>query len=260
MPELPEVEVLRRELLPLLEGKEITRVVIRDSRIVLPERRIVKETIVGVERWGKYLLLVFQEGDCLAFHLGMTGQLLVGERSIPHKHERVRFGLSSGEYLLFDDPRKFGKVLHFEEKEGLTASLGIDPFSPAYTFENFEVLCQGKKRLKDFLLDQRKVCGIGNIYASEILFRACLHPERRLSTLSEEEKRRLFETILQVLEEATEHKGTTIRDFRRSSGEEGNFQNFLLVYGKTKCPRCGGDICRIVIASRSTYFCPRCQK
>lgn len=259
VPELPEVEIVRRELAPLLEGAKIVGIEVRDPRILLPPEAVQGKRITKVSRWGKYLLLEFEEGGCLALHLGMTGQLFFEGDKPPLKYERVRFVLSSG-YLVFCDQRRFGKVLVCESKEGFLARLGVDPLSEAYTFEAFRALLQGKRRLKDFLLDQKKICGIGNIYASEILFRARLHPERPCEGLTEEEKRRLFLAIPQLLEEAIRRKGTTIRDFRLPGGEEGDFQNLLAVYGKSHCPSCGASIVRKVIASRSTYFCPHCQK
>lgn len=259
MPELPEVEVLRRELAPGLSGKKITGVSLNDPRLVLPRARIEGKRIHSLDRLGKYLLLPFQEGGILAIHLGMTGQLRLEGADPPVQHKRASFVLDSGAYLLFIDPRKFGNIAFFEKREILEGKLGIDPLSSNFTLSRFLALLRGKRRLKDFLLDQRSIAGIGNIYASEILFHARLHPERSLSSLSPEEQERLFSAIREVLDMAIAAKGTTIRDFRRPSGEEGNFQEFLAVYGKTTCPRCGTPIVRKVIASRSTYFCPRCQ-
>ncbi|MBC7216705.1 MAG: DNA-formamidopyrimidine glycosylase [Candidatus Caldatribacterium sp.] len=259
MPELPEVEVLRRELEPVLLEKKICRVHLWDPRLRLPREEIESKTVAALERLGKYLLLALREGGFLVFHLGMTGQFEVTREDFPRRHKRVSLMLSSGEYLLFLDPRKFGKAFFLENRKILEEELGIDPLSRDFTFENFTALLRGKRRLKDFLLDQRKIAGIGNIYASEILFRARLHPERSLSSLTQEEKERLFFSILGVLEEAIAAKGTTIRDFRRPSKETGNFQDFLLVYGREHCPNCGGSIIRKTIGSRNTYFCPRCQ-
>lgn len=259
MPELPEVEAVRRELAPLLKGARIEGIDVRDPRILLLPGAVQGKRVLEVSRWGKYLLFEFEEGGCLILHLGMTGQLLFEQDQTPKKYERVRLKLSSG-HLVFCDQRRFGRIFVCERKENLISALGIDPFSEAYTPENFSALCRGERRLKDLLLNQRKICGIGNIYASEILFRARLHPERRCKDLTEEEKGRLFLLIPQVLEEAIEGKGTTIRDFRLPGGEEGDFQDALLVYGRTCCVVCGSPIIRKTIASRSTYFCPRCQR
>lgn len=260
MPELPEVEVLRRELAPILVGQKILRAYVIDPRLKVEEKALEGKTILSLERLGKYLLIPFREGGCLALHLGMTGQLEVTEEDFPHRHRRAYFVLSSGKYLSFIDPRRFGNIFLLSTKEDLKGRLGTDPFSLDFTFSRFQTLLKSRKRLKDFLLDQRKIAGIGNIYASEILFRARLHPKRPASSLSREEQKRLFTSILEVLEEAIAAKGTTIRDFRRPGGEAGNFQDFLSVYGKTQCPRCSGPIVRETLSSRSTYFCPRCQK
>lgn len=260
MPELPEVEVLRRELEPVLSGKGIREVRLADPLLVLPKTKVEGKTIHSLERLGKYLIFAFCEGGILAIHLGMTGQLRVEEEDLPVQHKRASFVLTSGACLLFIDPRKFGKITFLDERRMLEEKLGVDPFSQEFTFPKFLSLLEGKRRLKDFLLDQRYIAGIGNIYASEILFRARLHPERPLLSLSSEEKARLFAAIREVLEAAIAAKGTTIRDFRRPSGEEGGFQEFLAVYGKRMCPGCGAPLVRKVIASRSTYFCPRCQE
>lgn len=259
MPELPEVEVLRRELEQVLAGTRILRVHVEDPRLQLPKEAIEGKTILSLERLGKYLLFPFMEGGFLVVHLGMTGRLEVKQGNLPHRHRRACFVLSSGKHLSFIDPRRFGNIFVLNEKKALEDKLGIDPLSPDFTFARFATLLRGTKRLKDFLLDQGKIAGIGNIYASEILFRARLHPKRPLSSLSQDEKERLFMSILEVLKEATTAKGTTVRDFYRPSGEAGNFQELLSVYGKTQCPRCRAPIVREVISSRSTYFCPRCQ-
>ncbi|MGQ9473541.1 MAG: Fpg/Nei family DNA glycosylase, partial [Candidatus Caldatribacteriaceae bacterium] len=160
--------------------------------------------------------------------------------------------------------RKFGKVKYItsQEKMQFLNNLGIDPFSKEYTPENVLPLLSGKKRIKDFLLDQHKIAGIGNIYASEILFRSGIHPERKLQSLTPQEKESLLNTVPQVLEEAIRCKGTTIRDFRGAHGETGTFQECLLVYGREgqPCIHCGYPISRRLIGSRSTYFCSHCQK
>ncbi|MCS7243055.1 MAG: bifunctional DNA-formamidopyrimidine glycosylase/DNA-(apurinic or apyrimidinic site) lyase [Candidatus Caldatribacterium sp.] len=259
MPELPEVEVLRRELTPVLVGQRILEAHIADPHLGVPKGVLEGKTILALERLGKYLLFPFEEGGCLVVHLGMTGQLEVTKENAPRKHERARFVLSSGTHLSFIDPRRFGKISLLDAKETLQRKLGIDPYSPDFTFSRFQALLEGRKRLKDFLLDQRNLAGIGNIYASEILFWARLHPRRSINSLSLEEQERLFKSIRKVLDEAIAAKGTTIRDFRRPGGESGGFQNLLSVYGKTECPRCKGPVVREVLSSRSTYFCPQCQ-
>ncbi|NSW76818.1 MAG: bifunctional DNA-formamidopyrimidine glycosylase/DNA-(apurinic or apyrimidinic site) lyase [Candidatus Atribacteria bacterium] len=262
MPELPEVEVVRRSIAPYLEGTTVLEVFDIGSRFALPS--LSGRAIKRVFRHGKCLFFEFFENDALFVHLGMTGKFLLSETRISFPHQHLIFYLSSGVFLSFCDQRKFGKIKYLtrKEKENFLATLGIDPFSPAYTFERVGALLSGKRRIKDFLLDQHKIAGIGNIYASEILFRSGIHPERKLLTLTGTEKGNLFLAIPAVLDEAIRCQGTTIRDFAQANGEKGSFQDCLAVYGREgePCLRCGTPIARKVIGSRSTYFCPHCQK
>lgn len=262
MPELPEVEVIRRFVSPYLEGAIILETFDVGGHFPLPP--LVGQAIKRVFRRGKCLFFEFFENDALFVHLGMTGKLLLSETRVTFPHQRLVFYLSSGVFFSFCDQRKFGKIKYMtqQEKENCLTNLGIDPFSPAYTFERIGALLLEKRRIKDFLLDQRKIAGIGNIYASEILFRSGIHPERKLLTLTDIEKRNLFITIPAVLDEAIRHQGTTIRDFVQTNGEKGSFQECLSVYGREgkPCLYCGTSISRKVIGSRSTYFCPICQK
>lgn len=261
MPELPEVETIRRHLQEYVEGAIILEVQDLGNRFHLPS--LSGRKISRLFRHGKCLFFEFPEKDALFVHLGMTGKLLLTEKNeaFPHQHLIVR--LSSGVFLSFSDQRKFGKVRYLteEEKQMHIQNLGIDPLSPAYRFELVVKLFQSPRRIKDFLLDQRKIAGIGNIYASEILFQSRIHPERKLVSLSAHERHMLFETIPAVLQEAIRCQGTTIRDFTSANGQEGTFQDCLSVYGKAgqPCPLCHRPIQKKVIGSRSTYFCPHCQ-
>jgi formamidopyrimidine-DNA glycosylase len=262
MPELPEVEVVRRRIEGYLAGKTILEVSDFQGRFALLP--LSGKRIERISRHGKCLFFEFSTQDALFVHLGMTGKLLLSETRTPLPHQHLVFSLSAGIFLSFCDQRKFGKIRYFpaQEKEDFLHSLGIDPFSPAYTFERVAKLLSGKKRIKDFLLDQRKIAGIGNIYSSEILFQSRIHPERKLATLSVEEKHRLFDAIPTVLEEAIRCQGTTIRDFTGADGSTGTFQDCLAVYGRAgkPCLRCGNPIERKVLGSRSTYFCSHCQR
>lgn len=262
MPELPEVEVVRRSIAPYFEGATILEVFDVGGRFALPS--LSGRAIKQVFRHGKCLFFEFFGNDVLFVHLGMTGKFLLSKAQVSFPHQHLIFYLSSGVFLSFCDQRKFGKVKYLtrKEKENFLTTLGIDPFSPAYTFERIGTLLSGKRRIKDFLLDQHQISGIGNIYASEILFRSGIHPERKLLTLTGTEKRSLFLTVPTVLDEAIRCQGTTIRDFAQANGEEGSFQDCLSVYGREgkPCLRCGTPIARKVIGSRSTYFCPHCQK
>lgn len=263
MPELPEVEVIKREIEEKVAGSRILFVRVEDSQFYLPPDMILGKKIKKLERKGKNLFLILEDESSLLFHLGMTGRLLFSPEEELFPYLKILLGLSSG-FLSLTDQRKLGKVafLAREEREEFLRQVGIDPLSSEYTEENFDKVLKGKRiRIKDFLLSQRYISGIGNIYASEILFRSSIHPEKRTNDLTVEEKKKLFITIPQVLEEAIAQNGTTIRNYVRSGGEQGEFQNSLLVYGKEgeRCPRCGGEIVRRKIASRSTYFCPGCQ-
>ncbi|HQE24866.1 MAG TPA: bifunctional DNA-formamidopyrimidine glycosylase/DNA-(apurinic or apyrimidinic site) lyase [Candidatus Atribacteria bacterium] len=263
MPELPEVEVIRRELREKVKGSRILLVRVEEPQFYLPAEMVLGKKIKELERKGKNLFLVLEDENSILFHLGMTGRLIFSPQEESFSYLRLLLGLSSG-FLSLTDQRKLGKVafLYQKEREELLHQLGIDPLSSEYTEENFEKALAGRKmRIKDFLLSQRYISGIGNIYASEILFRSSIHPARKVNDLTPQEKGNLFIAIPQVLEEAIAHQGTTIRDYVRSGGEKGEFQNSLLVYGKEgeKCPYCGKEIVREKIASRSTYFCPHCQ-
>lgn len=262
MPELPEVEVIRRSIQKFVEGKTIIAVIDSKKHTIFPE--LWGQKVDRVFRHGKCLFFLFPEKDALFIHLGMTGKLLVEKSFQTFPHHHLAFQFSSDFFLIFCDQRRFGKVkyLTLQEKVQLLNNLGIDPFSKEYTPENILPLLSGKRRVKDFLLDQRKVAGVGNIYASEILFRSGIHPERKLQSLTQQEKEVFLNTIPQVLEEAIRCQGTTIRDFRGAYGEMGTFQKYLSVYGKEgqPCPRCGHPISKSIISSRSTYFCSRCQR
>ncbi|MBP9015029.1 MAG: bifunctional DNA-formamidopyrimidine glycosylase/DNA-(apurinic or apyrimidinic site) lyase [Candidatus Atribacteria bacterium] len=263
MPELPEVEVIKRELEGKLVGSRILFVQIEDPKFYIPSNVILGKKIKQLERKGKNLFLILEDESSVLFHLGMTGRLLFSPKEEIFPHLKVLLGLSSG-FLSFTDQRKLGKVafLASEEREEFLHQVGIDPLSSEYTKENLEKVLKGRKmRIKDFLLSQRYISGIGNIYASEILFRSSIHPEKKVSDLTPEEREKLFITIPQVLQEAIAQNGTTIRNYVRSGGDQGEFQNSLLVYEKEgeRCPHCGEKIVRKKIASRSTYFCPHCQ-
>ncbi|HSV31572.1 MAG TPA: bifunctional DNA-formamidopyrimidine glycosylase/DNA-(apurinic or apyrimidinic site) lyase [Atribacteraceae bacterium] len=263
MPELPEVEIVRRGLLPLVTGKVIRSITIEDQKIVLPLGLLVGRTITGIDRKGKFLFFRLCGQDTLLVHLGMTGVLVYEEPGCELPYRRLFIKLDAGA-LLYSDQRRFGKVRYLDDpsRERLWDSLGMDPLSGEYDFQRFQQLLAARScRVKDFLLDQRFLCGIGNIYACEILFRTGIHPEKRVSRLSIEEVGWLFRVIPQVLEEALSLQGTTIRDFRRSDGRKGEFQNRLCVYGRAEqsCPQCGTAIKRIRFAGRSSFYCPSCQ-
>ena len=262
MPELPEVEVVRRELLQWVRGKKILDVKSLDSKFVLPPEKVKGRKIQNILRKGKFLFFQLSDKNWILSHLGMTGRFVFSREEVSSPHLRFEFRLCEG-WLFYLDIRKFGRLEYLlsSQKRAFWNRIGLDPFSPEFTLDNFLKLFEGKKtRIKNFLMDQRYVAGLGNIYVNEILFRVGIHPCTPVSALSAQDKEQLFVTILEVLKKAIELQGTTIRDFNHGEGEEGRFQDFLLVYGKRTCPFCGGEIRREKIQSRSTFFCPFCQK
>ncbi len=274
MPELPEVEVLRRSLEPHLVGDRVGRVEVRKADLREPVRAralgraTVGRRVLGLRRRGKYLLVDFEGGSTLVVHLGMSGRLTLGPAAAPREpHEHVVFHLASGRRLRFRDPRRFGLVLALPtaEVEGDPhfVHLGAEPLAPGFSGETLARAARGRRGpVKAFLMDARVVVGAGNIYASESLHRAGVHPERAVSRISATRWRRLAEALVAVLGEAVEQGGTTLNDFADGEGNAGYFQVSLSVYGREgePCPRCGRPIRRLVQAGRSTFYCPGCQR
>lgn len=274
MPELPEVETIRRGLDQVLPGRMFARVDIRYSGSVktpsagelqtgLPGRQVT-----GTGRRGKYLLLFLDDGSALVIHLRMTGQLVFACRAIePDKHTHLIFHFTDHTLLAFSDIRKFGTIwwLPYErvqEIKGL-ASLGPEPLSADFHFPYLDREVEKRTiNIKALLLNQEILAGLGNIYADEILHRAAIAPDRPARSLTRGERQALFTAIRQVLEEAIEWRGTTMSDYRDSAGGCGQFQDRLRVYQRRnqECYRCGGKINRSVVAGRGTHFCPSCQR
>jgi formamidopyrimidine-DNA glycosylase len=290
MPELPEVETIRRQLEPEITGRRIEAAEVLDERWTRPqapreiEQAIAGRTIDAVERRGKYLLLRLEGGRTLAMHLRMTGNLLLdeeanyeddprrlgGERlyegSPELRYLRAELKLDGGARLLFTDPRRFGHavVLSDEELEDYFASrLGVEPLSDSLTAEELCRLAAGRRApLKSFLLNQLGVAGIGNIYADEALHRAELHPLSPAGSMKPDDCERLRVGIVEALEAGLRSGGASIDDYRDARGEQGAMQDEFLVHTREgkPCPRCGAEIRRIVVGGRSTYFCPSCQR
>ncbi|HEX5757631.1 MAG TPA: bifunctional DNA-formamidopyrimidine glycosylase/DNA-(apurinic or apyrimidinic site) lyase [Thermoanaerobaculia bacterium] len=274
MPELPEVEVLRRSLEPLLVGDRLEGVVVRHRGLREPvdtralRRAAAGRRVLALRRRGKYLLVDLEAERTLVVHLGMSGRLTLAPGGAPPEpHEHVAFPLASGRRLRFRDPRRFGLVLalwtatlpgdpHF-------ASLGAEPLDGAFSGETLRRAAAGRRGpVKAFLMDARVVVGAGNIYASEALFRAGVHPERSVARFSPARWQRLAEALVAVLEQAIAEGGTTLNDFTDGSGNVGEFQVSLRVYGREGegCPRCGRPVRRRVQAGRSTFYCSGCQR
>lgn len=272
MPELPEVETVRRSLEPLLIGRTIITAHIYYGGIIKkPTPTEFKEDIKGLKfeglnRRGKYLLCELSGGKTLIIHLRMTGRLTVAAQDEPlAKHTHLVFDLDNSSELRFNDVRKFGLVYlvdknHYEEAGGL-ATLGPEPLDQNFTVQELTRRLAGKKtNLKAFLLNQQQIAGLGNIYADEALFAAGLHPERKTYSLSQAEIERLYHSLRNTLQEGIEFRGTSFRDYVDGTGAKGGFQERLKVYGKAgqKCD-CGSLLLKKTVAGRTTVFCPQCQ-
>ena len=287
MPELPEVETVCRQLEPELEGRRIESLEVLDERWSRPVpavelgETVSGRTIEGLGRRGKYLLLALDGGQTLVMHLRMTGNLILvegedmldpsegrrlyeAERSTSARHLRARFVLDDGRELWFTDPRRFGEAFLIDDA-GLDerfARLGVEPLSAAFTPEALGAMSAGRTApLKSFLLDQSGVAGVGNIYADEALFRARLHPLSPAGSMKPEHLEALRDAVVAALEAGLDGGGASIDDYRDARGEKGTMQDEFLVHTREgePCPRCDGEIVRIVVGGRSTYFCPSCQ-
>jgi len=271
MPELPEVETIRRELSSCLPGAtfEDVSVLYRGSiKYPAPEefvRRLTGSKVMEVFRRGKYLLFSLSRRKILVVHLGMTGALLVTEgRETGSKHLRVVMNLDNGNSLLFDDSRKFGGVWLLENGENFHR---LDRLGPDWWEEvdreifRKKIANKNKAQLKLLLLNQQFISGLGNIYADEILYRACLSPFCQAGSLKGEEIDRLYRSVKETLRDGILCGGTSTRDYKNARGKPGKFQEELLVYQKEgeRCIRCGETIKRASLSGRGTYFCPVCQ-
>jgi formamidopyrimidine-DNA glycosylase len=287
MPELPEVETVARQLEPELEGHRIERLEVYDprwSRPVAPEKlgeTVSGATITGLGRRGKYLLLGLDGDRTLVMHLRMTGNLVLvegeemldpsegrrlyeGERSTSERYLRARFVLDDGREVWFTDPRRFGEAFLIDDADlPLRFSrLGVEPLSEDFTPEELGRIAAGRTApLKSFLLDQSAIAGVGNIYADEALYRARLHPLSPAGSMKPEHWAALRDGIVAALEAAIDAGGSSIDDYRDGRGEKGSMQERFLVHTREgePCPSGEGEVVRIVVAGRSTYFCPGCQ-
>ena len=272
MPELPEVETIRRQLAPHLEGRRMRRVEILDARWTRPVApEIVEAGLRGavverVLRSGKYLDLALSGDRHLLMHLRMTGSLLFDPGNEP-LHTRVRFHLDGGHRLLYVDPRRFGTghlLANSEERDAyLSARLGAEPFTPEFTVPYLREAARGRSApVKAFLLDQRRIAGVGNIYADEALFAAGVHPLRAAGTLTSAQWARVHAAIEEVLSAGIDSQGATIDDFRHLDGARGSFQDRFQVHRREgePCPVCGRPVRKIVAAGRGTYVCEGCQR
>jgi len=271
MPELPEVEVIRRGLAPRIAGRRVLKVapgeklLRRQSPPAQLRHWLKNRRFTDLTRRGKYLVFTLEDGVRLLIHLGMTGRLLLGSAPLPARpHVHLVLHLEGDLELAFQDIRRFGQVLVFPPGEPLTPleQVGREPFSPQVTPRWLAAQARGRSRpIKNFLLDSRILAGIGNIYACEILFAARLHPATPVSRLSPPDWQRVLKETRRILKAAIAKGGTTVSDYLNSRGEAGLFQLELQVYsrGGGPCLSCGTPIERLVQAGRSSFFCPRCQ-
>jgi formamidopyrimidine-DNA glycosylase len=276
MPELPEVEVTRRALAPHVEGRAVRRVLVRERRLRWPvpaglARSLGGATVLALDRRGKYLLWRFAHGTLIS-HLGMSGSWRVHLARVPPPgaHDHVDIVMEDGDRVLrLTDPRRFGALLWHPQRAGPVerhpslARLGIEPFDPAFDGALLHAAARGRNvAIKQLLLAGAAVVGVGNIYASESLFRAGIHPRMPAHRLSRPRAERLAAAVRAVLAEAIELGGSTLRDFVGADGAEGYFMLDAQVYDRAgqPCRHCGAPIRRIVQGQRATYFCPRCQR
>jgi len=283
MPELPEVETIRRDLQKKIKDKQIKDVIVNISKIIKKpslEEFIAKskdKKIKEINRRGKYIIIHLNSEDKLIIHLGMTGLLIypynenseeILEGKIKAKHNHLVFTFTDDTQLVFNDVRRFGKIFlvsNIDEVESIT-KLGVEPLEDYFTEEVFiEVLNKKKNsKIKSFLMKQEFITGLGNIYANEVLYRSDIHPLRLIFSLNKEEVRNLYQQIKLVLSEAVELRGSTVADeaYRDTDGEKGKFAKRLQVYARKgePCIKCGHSIEVVRIEGRSSFICPQCQK
>ncbi len=269
MPELPEVETTRRSLLPHVIGARITAVTVRERRLRQPlaadfAARLRGRSISAIQRRAKYLLFALDDGTTLLVHLGMSGSLGLSVTSARlQTHDHVVIELDRGVRLVFNDPRRFGLMqVGRSERFAVLRRLGRDPLTDPPTLEQWRALTRRRLPIKNLLMDQRALGGVGNIYANEALFQAGIRPRRRAASLSRAELVRLDAALRTVLERAVALGGSSISDYRDANGQAGYFQIHHAVYDRAGQP-CG--VCRavikcVVLSGRSSYYCPRCQR
>jgi formamidopyrimidine-DNA glycosylase len=271
MPELPEVETIRSHLAPHVEGRVLSALQVRDERWCRPlageevAAAVQGRRVEALGRRGKYLIWELEDDVHLMLHLRMTGTLLL-DPPAPPPHARVRFALDDGRELIFDDPRRFGTgelALGGEARDAFFAArLGVEPFGADFTSAHLYALTRvSRAPIKAFLLDQRKVAGVGNIYADEALFRAGIHPLRPAGRLTRTQVAALRDAVVASLEEGLAAKGASIDDFRDPDGVQGSFQDRFLIHLREgePCLVCGRPVRKLRAAGRGTYACERCQ-
>lgn len=271
MPELPEVETIRRGIAPWLEGQRIARMTVREPRLRFPiapglAGMVAGQQVLAVDRRSKYLLMRLGDGATLLLHLGMSGRLHVLPEAVPPaRHDHFDLQLTSGALLRYHDPRRFGfmdRLTGRPEDSRWLCALGPEPLEEAFCGDYLHARLRGRSaRVKALLMDARIVVGVGNIYAQEALFLAGIRPGRAAGRLSRPDCHRLVAAVRETLARAVEAGGTTLRDFSGADGRPGYFQQDLQVYGRAggPCRRCGEPLRSSRITGRSSVWCARCQ-
>lgn len=293
MPELPEVETVRQDLIKKILNKKIVRVVVYRAKSVAGQSKkfiaaFTGNSVTAIDRRGKLMIWYLKKGEeNVLVHLKMTGQLIYEHETknnkvemiagghklsehdienLPNSFTRIAFVFADGGELFFNDLRVFGymKLAGSAKVEKALKQFGPEPFPGELTFDYFSGLFKTRSRapIKALLLDQKAIAGLGNIYADEVCFKAGVKPNRRVGTITKAEQKKLFDAIPMIIAEALRHRGTTFRNFLDSSGKKGNYTDFLKVYDRTgePCRKCGTPIKKIRCAGRGTHFCPVCQK
>ena len=272
MPELPEVETIRRHLAPHVEGKTLARMQILDPLWCEPaDPQTLSDAVAGrkvehLDRRGKYLIWVLEDEVHVVMHLRMTGNLLITARGERPRYTRVLIDIASGDTIAFTDPRRFGTGVVLLGDDALAdyfdARLGVEPLSPDFTTDALRALARNRKQpVKAFLLNQERLAGVGNIYADEALFKARIHPERPVGTLKRDQLDALRQAVIESLEAGIDSRGASIDDYRNPDGAQGLFQTKFQVHLREgePCIRCGSTIKKMRSAGRGTYVCEKCQ-
>lgn len=286
MPELPEVETIVNDLKKVILHNKIIAVNIADKKVIETSAKIFQNKLKGncfidIQRIGKLIVFYLKSGEYLLVHLKMTGQLIYCDEKhciagghetpgslekLPNKHTRAFLQFSNFSVLYFNDLRRFGylKIADEKELEKIKSVYGLEPLSKNFTLVKLKEILQGKKRdIKQVLMDQALIAGIGNIYSDEILFASRIKPARKADSLNRMEIKKLFLAIVSILKKGIKYRGTTFSDYVDSSGHKGNFMAFLRVYGRKtgdKCYRCSGVLKKVKIGGRSSVYCQSCQK
>lgn len=272
MPEMPEVETVRRGLISQVKGRKITHVEIRYQNLITGDvdqfvEFVTGATITDIGRRAKFLLIHLDNGYTIISHLRMEGRYKISsDPSAIDKHSHAIFTLDNGQKMIYNDVRKFGRMQLWNTDDlsnnKSIQKLGPEPLSKDFTFENLKPrIVRHRKDIKTVLLDQSVMSGLGNIYVDEVLWKVKIHPETPANHLTDEDIQKIIEVSNEEMKQAIQAGGSTVRSYIDASGHKGNMQNSLKVYGKegTPCPRCGTKIKKIKVGGRGTHFCPKCQ-